>query len=125
MTATTVQQTERSVLDGIKGFRDDVSARRVFGDPVRSDDVTIIPVARIAGGGGGGGGEGTGPDDENGRGFGTGFGLGANPVGVYIVKNGEVEWKPTIDVNRLAKGGQVLSAIIAICITLIVITRRR
>ena len=42
------------------------------------------------GGGGGGGGD----NEDNGGG---GFGLGARPVGAYVIKNGEVTWKPAID----------------------------
>ena len=61
---------------------------------------------------------------ESGTGFGTGFGLQARPVGVYQVRDGEVVWKPAIDVTRLAKGGQALAALFAVCITLIAIARR-
>ncbi len=96
----------------------------MFGDPITADGVTIIPVARVAGGAGGGGGEGTGPDDEGGRGFGTGFGLGARPVGVYEIRDGALKWKPTIDVDRLAHGAQVLAGIISVCVSLVILRRR-
>jgi hypothetical protein len=26
----------------------------------------------------------------------------ATPAGVYVIRNGEVEWKPALDVNRVA-----------------------
>ena len=61
---------------------------------------------------------------KSGTGFGTGFGLQARPVGVYQVRDGEVVWKPAIDVTRLAKGGQALAALFAICVTLIAIAQR-
>jgi uncharacterized spore protein YtfJ len=112
--------TERSIIDSIRESRDSMSARRVFGEPYSADGVTVIPVARVAGGGGGGGGEG--PAGE-GSGFGTGFGLGATPVGVYELRNGEVSWKPIVDVNRLARGGQVLAGIITVCVTLVLLRR--
>lgn len=118
------EPVELAVLDDLRATRDSLSVRRVYGDPYTIDDVTIIPVARIAGGGGGGGGEGTGPDDEGGHGFGTGFGLSARPVGVLEVRDGHVTWKPTIDADRLARGGQLLAGIILACLTL-VITRRQ
>jgi hypothetical protein len=51
--------------------------------------------------------------------------LQARPVGVYQVRGGEVVWKPAIDVTRLAKGGQALAALVTVCLTLIVIARRR
>ena len=87
---TTADSTEGAVFDNLRGVRDALSVRRVFGDPFVVDGVTIVPVARVSGGAGGGGGEGTGPDESGGRGFGTGFGLTARPVGVYRIENGEV-----------------------------------
>jgi uncharacterized spore protein YtfJ len=97
----------------------------VFGDPYELNGVSVIPVARVAGGGGGGGGEGAMNDDQTGSGFGTGFGLHARPVGVYEVRDGDVVWKPAVDVTRLAKGGQLLAGFIALCITVVVLRRSR
>ena len=122
MTQTGGDATER-VFENVRGVRDTLSVRRVFGDPYEVDGCTVIPVAKVAGGAGGGGGEGN-KEGESGTGFGTGFGLQARPVGVYQVRDGEVVWKPAIDVTRLAKGGQVLAAVIAVCVTLIVVARR-
>lgn len=113
------------VLKSIKGARDSLSVSRSFGDAYVVDGVTIIPVARVAGGAGGGGGEGVDDDGAAGGGFGTGFGLGVSPLGVYEVRDGTVEWKATVDVNRLAKGGQVLAGIFAVCVTLMVLLRTR
>ena len=31
------------------------------------------------------------------------------PLGVYIVKDGEVSWQPAIDVQRVVIGGQLLA----------------
>ena len=124
MTSTT-DHTELPMLDDLRGIRDALSVRRVFGDPCTIDGITIIPVARIAGGGGGGGGEGTGPDESGGHGFGTGFGLGARPVGLYRIQGGNVAWKPTIDIDRLARGTQVLAGIATVCATLVLLRRRR
>jgi uncharacterized spore protein YtfJ len=107
-----------TILDNIRGTRDALSVRRVFGDPHEIDGVTIIPVARISGAAGGGGGEGT-KDQQTGSGFGTGFGVRAEPVGVYTIRDGEVAWKPTIDITRLARGCQVLAAVIAVCVALV------
>jgi hypothetical protein len=64
--------------------------------------------------GGAGGGGGTGPGAPSGTGgadvadgapqsgYGIGYGLRATPAGVYVIKDGEVEWKPALDVNRVA-----------------------
>lgn len=117
-----LQVPAADVLDEVRGIRDVLTVRRVFGDAYELDGVTVIPVARVVGGGGGGGGEDGGPDGEGG-GFGTGFGMGARAVGVYQVRDSEVVWKPAVDVSRLAKGGQVLAGIIAVCVTLVLLRR--
>jgi uncharacterized spore protein YtfJ len=78
----------------LKGARDSISVRRVFGEPIEHDGVIVVPVAKVAGGGGGGG-----DSEDNGGG---GFGLGARPVGVYVIKDGQVSWRPAIDPLRVA-----------------------
>lgn len=121
MTATKEQKpTPDSIMESIRGTRDALSVKRAFGDSYELDGVTIIPVARVGGGAGGGAGEGTDDEQNEGSGFGSGFGLGASPVGVYEVRDGSVEWKPSVDVNRVVHGGQILAGIIALCVTAIV-----
>lgn len=129
--ATVVEPSEDSgstVWETIRGTKDALTVRRVFGDAYELDGVTIIPVARVAGGAGGGGGQGEGPDDEGtrsvGSGFGTGFGMGVSPLGVYEVRDSTVTWKPAMDINRTVKGGQVLSGIVVVCLCLVLIARR-
>ncbi|WUA11407.1 sporulation protein [Nocardia sp. NBC_01377] len=78
--------------------KDSMTVRRVYSDPVQSDGVTVIEVAAVSGGGG----IGTGSDKDGGEGSGGGFGLGAKPVGVYVIENGRLTWRPAVDVNRLA-----------------------
>jgi uncharacterized spore protein YtfJ len=114
------------VFSSIKGTRDSLSVRRSFGDAYDVDGVTVIPVARVAGGAGGGGGEGVDDEGGSGGGFGTGFGLGVQPLGVYEVRGDRVVWRPTVDVNRVVRGGQVLGGIALVCTTLMVLawTRR-
>lgn len=108
--------TVASVVAQLSETRDALTVRRVFGDAYELDGVTVIPVARTRGGGGGGGGEGT-KEGEDGSGFGTGFGLDVRPVGVYEVREGRIEWKPALDITRLARGGQLLAGLIALCLT--------
>jgi uncharacterized spore protein YtfJ len=92
--------------------RDAMTVKRVFGDPYEKDGVTVIPVANVMGGAGAGGGTGVGTkpasaDEESvgegaaDSGYGMGYGLRATPAGVYVIKGGEVEWKPALDTNRL------------------------
>jgi uncharacterized spore protein YtfJ len=84
--------------------REAVTGRRVYGEPVEREGVTVIPAASVRGGAGGGGGE-----SDDGRGGGSGYGLSARPVGAWIVKDGEVTWKPAIDVGRMILGWQVVA----------------
>jgi len=87
----------------INRARDAISVSKVYGEPYEEDGVTIIPAAAVRGGGGGGG-------DTEGNG-GTGFGLMASPVGAYVIKDGEVSWKPAIDPNRQLLGWQIVTAL--------------
>jgi uncharacterized spore protein YtfJ len=73
----------------------------VFGDPIVIDRLTIIPAARISGGGGGGG--------KGSQESGAGFGMTARPAGVFVVRNGDARWRPSIDVNRVILGGQLVA----------------
>lgn len=93
-------------------WKDTFTVRRVFGDAVERDGVTVIPVAMVAGGGGGGAG-GSGVDGE-GEGEGGGFGGMARPAGVYVVKADSVEWHPALDITLLGMAGIALTALIAL-----------
>lgn len=126
-----IESTDSSsspVWETIRGTKDALTVRRVFGDAYELDGVTIIPVARVAGGAGGGAGEGEGPDGDGersgGSGFGTGFGMGVSPLGVYEVRGSTATWKPAMDINRVVKGGQVLTGIVAVCLCLVLVARR-
>jgi uncharacterized spore protein YtfJ len=88
--------------------RDALTVRRVFGDPIERDGAIVIPVARVRGGGGGGGGRGE-AEQHGATGWGGGFGLDARPVGVYVIREGQVSWQPAIDVTRIALQGQIVA----------------
>jgi uncharacterized spore protein YtfJ len=92
----------------IEDAKDAITVRRVFGEPYVKNGVTLIPAARVQGGAGGGSGEG--PDGE-GRGGGAGFGLSAAPVGAYVIKGDEVSWRPSVDVNRVILGAQLVTLV--------------
>ena len=96
----------------ISGARDVVSVKRVYGEPYEKNGLTVIPAATVRGGGGGGMGE----SEAGESGGGGGFGLIARPSGAWIVEDGEVTWKPAIDVNRIVLGGQII-ALTAILVT--------
>ncbi|MBN1209186.1 MAG: hypothetical protein JXB05_30290 [Myxococcaceae bacterium] len=107
------------LLDKTRG---DISAKRVFGEPVQQGDAIIIPAAKVSGGGGGG--EGKGPA-EQGSGAGSGFGLSARPVGAFVIRNGHARWRPAIDVNRVILGGQIVAAIGLLVLGTVLRARRR
>ena len=102
------------VQEVLNQARDAMTVKRVFGDPYEKDGVTVIPVAHVMGGAGAGGGTGPGAkpagagEDAVGEGagaadsgYGMGYGLRATPAGVYVIKGGDVEWKPALDMNSL------------------------
>jgi uncharacterized spore protein YtfJ len=117
--------------------RDAMTVKRVFGDPYEQDGLTVIPVASVMGGAGAGGGTGAGAqpastDDEGvvggapDSGYGMGYGLKAAPAGVYVIKGGEVEWKPAVDVNRLAlqRAGIIVVALLVVRSVIRTLARR-
>ncbi|HSC51115.1 MAG TPA: hypothetical protein VLD16_12700 [Gaiellaceae bacterium] len=92
----------------LRGAQDAMAAKRVYGEPVEREGVTVIPAASVGGGGGGGG------DNENNGG--GGFGLKARPVGAYVVSGDKVEWKPAIDVQRMMVGWQVVAGLAVLAV---------
>jgi uncharacterized spore protein YtfJ len=88
--------------------RDTLTVKRVFGEPYEKDGVTIIPAARVQGGAGGGSGE---DPKGQGRGSGSGFGVTARPVGAFVLRQGELSWRPAVDVTRIVLGGQVVAIV--------------
>ncbi len=71
------------------------TVKRVYGDPYRKDGLTIIPAAKVRSGGGARG----------------GYGVTATPVGVYVLRGGEVEWKPAFNLNRAILGAMIVAAV--------------
>jgi uncharacterized spore protein YtfJ len=88
-----------------KGTRDAVTVKRVYGEPVEREGVTLIPAAAVRGGAGGGG-------DSQGNG-GGGFGVVARPIGAYVIRNGQVSWRPAVDLNRVVLLAAALLYLIA------------
>ena len=109
------------VQDVIGQARDALTVRRVFGDPVEKDGVTIIPAARVQGALGAGGGE----DREGQGGSGGGIAITARPVGAFVVRDGELHWRPAVDVNRIILGGQLVAVAALLTVRAIVRARAR
>lgn len=93
------------IQDVVTRIREVIGASNVFGEPIQQDGVTVIPVIKVIGAGGGGGGS----EAEKGQGFGGGMGWGSRPTGVYVLSDGEVSWKPAVDVNQAVVAGTVVA----------------
>lgn len=90
----------------LAGARDAITAKRVYGDPIEGEGVTVVPAAAVRGGGGGGG-----DAEHNGGG---GFGVQARPAGAWVIRGSEATWKPAVDVNRLAFYALLLGLVLAL-----------
>jgi uncharacterized spore protein YtfJ len=97
-----------NVDEMVHGTQDAINVKRVFGEPIEKNGVTIIPAAKVMGGGGGG------ADSENNGG--GGFGIRARPAGVYVIRGNEVEWQPALDVNRIILGAQVVAIFVILAL---------
>ena len=129
--------------------RDTMTVKRVFGEPIERDGITVIPVAKVMGGGGAGSGEGpmTGtirvgagastpgstvegihadaPDAEAmSSGSGAGFGVRATPAGAYVIKDGQVRWEPAMDLTKIALMGQVVAIVFLLVVRSVLKSRR-
>ncbi len=111
MTTTTppLIDTMRQTIEGMQ-------PTQVFGEPIERDGTIFLPAAKVRGGGGGG-------NDSEGSG-GGGFGLTAKPAGMYVIRNGDAEWRPAMDVNRIILGGQIV-AIVALLVLRSILKSRR
>ena len=78
---------------------------RAFGTPVERDDTLVIPVAFVAGGGG------TGRQPEPKAIDSAGIGGVVYPIGVYVVRRGEVRFKPSLDANLFTVLGFLLLSV--------------
>lgn len=92
-----------TVFDRVRSV---VSASQAFTEPIHSAGVTVVGVARVAGGGGG-------EMEADGSSDG-GLGLVARPVGAYVIQDGKVRFIPAVDVTRVLVVAAVIVAIILI-----------
>nr|WP_283251202.1 spore germination protein GerW family protein [Rhabdothermincola salaria] len=97
----------------MQGAQRSTDVRRVFGDAIERDGVTVIPVAQLRGAGGGGGGT---DADTDAAGSGGGYAITARPVGVLVIRDGQVEWQPTRDPDRLALAGLATFALVLLVV---------
>ena len=96
-----------------------ITAKKVFAEPYERDGLTVIAAATVAGGAGGG----SGHDKSGQEGEGGGFGLYAKPSGAYVIRDGKVDWRPAVDVNRLL--ASVAAVVVAYLFTRMRVERAR
>ncbi|WP_433731676.1 spore germination protein GerW family protein [Actinoplanes sp. CA-051413] len=111
------------MLDTLREAVGNVTVDKVFGTPITQGDTIVVPVARVGGGAGGGGGTGTTAPGQEQGGTGGGLGVSAKPLGVFVLHDGKVDWRPVIDVNRIVLGGQLV-AVAALFVARALITAR-
>jgi uncharacterized spore protein YtfJ len=113
---------EMDVLEQIGKAEEAFTVRRVFGEPYEKGGVTVIPAARVQGAVGGGGGE---APEGQGKGTGTGFAMNTKPLGVFVLRDGEVAWRPAVDVNRMILGSQIVAIVALLVVRTLTKTRAK
>jgi uncharacterized spore protein YtfJ len=118
-------KTDAAVVDVLHKVIDNAAVGTVFGTPINQDGVTLLPVARVSAGGGGGNGNEPRDNGEEAGGSGGGMGVAAKPMGVYVIADGKVSWRPAVDVNKVIMGGQIVMAIALLTLRVYLKTRHR
>jgi hypothetical protein len=59
------------------------------------------------------------------KGSGSGFGMTARPVGAFIIRDGELSWRPAVDINRIVLGGQVVAVVALLTVRTIIKARTK
>jgi uncharacterized spore protein YtfJ len=86
-----------NVTEVLGTAKDAITVKRVYAEPYEKDGLTVIPAAVVSGGAGGGSGQ----DDKGQEGGGGGFGMSGRPAGAFVIKDGQVSWRPSVDPNRI------------------------
>jgi uncharacterized spore protein YtfJ len=114
---------DTSILETVKELVQNTTAEKVYGTPVIQEGIAVLPVAKVSGGGGGGSGTGPGDDGHEAGGTGGGLGLTAKPLGVYVIREDRVDWRPAVDVNKAILGG--MAVLVAAIVTAGVVIKAR
>ena len=117
-------QPDVAVMDVLRRVVDSAAVGTVFGDPITHNGLTVIPVARVRGAGGGGGGSSPSSDKSEASGTGGGIALSAKPIGVFVLRDGKVEWRPSMDINKVILGGQLVAIVALLAIRALINARR-
>lgn len=118
VTMTQAIKDDARIMDTVRDVIEHAASGTVFGTPISRDGVTVLPVAKVSGGGGGGN------ASEGAEGSGGGVGLSAKPLGVYVVRDTKVQWRPAVDLNKVILGGQIVAVVALLVIRAIVKARK-
>ena len=102
---------------------DTAHVKTVFGDPIRLDGKTVVPVAKVAYGFGAGAGAGRNAahPDKQGEGGGGGGGVRAYPAGALEITETTTRFVPFVDAQQIAAGALMVGAALG----LLMLLRRR
>jgi uncharacterized spore protein YtfJ len=92
------------VQEMVAKMQDAATVERVYGQPYEKDGVSVVPAARVSARGGSGAARG-------GEHSGGGFRVDAEPVGAYVIRDGEVEWQPVFDLSAVVLRGQLVGMV--------------
>jgi uncharacterized spore protein YtfJ len=98
--------------------------RRVFGEPIEREGLTVVPTAVVRAGAGGGQGRRPKEGRSDSEGVGGGYGFIARPAGVFVIRGDQVEWRPALDLGKVIIGSQLV-AITALLVLRSLLRRRR
>ena len=101
----------------VNGTRDAMRAQVVYGEPIERNGTIVVPAAKVTGGGGGA--------SDTANNGGGGFGLRARPVGAWLIRGDDVTWKPSLDLNRLLIGSQIVAIVFLLVVRSIAKARYR
>src|SRR5437773_2246032 len=88
------------LLQHLRSMAQQIGAKTVYGEPVVSGDVTVVPVASVAFGFGGGFGENT-ESSEHGKGGGGGFGFRGVPAGYIEITPAGTRFVPVREKEKM------------------------
>jgi uncharacterized spore protein YtfJ len=97
--------------------QDTADVRRVYGAPIEKDGTTVIPVARVTARGGSG-------SARGGEHAGGGFRADAEPLGAFVIRDGEVEWKAVFDLDSVVRRGQLVGMVMLVVLVVVLGLRR-
>jgi uncharacterized spore protein YtfJ len=105
--------TKELIEGAVEHLRTSASVKTVYGEPIKAEGKTVIPVAKVAYGFGGGSGEKKSEGDGKApaEGEGVGGGVTARPVGVVEITGGETKFLRFGQPKKLAIVGLVGSGV--------------